>query len=256
MLNESFFDAKEKLMTLDLLKMAFKRFDTLDAFRTYLESEGVDISLANLSRYINGKALPKSKLKDKLLHVLIDNEELGLTIKQLIHKHVDIWITEMGDVAVNNGHLLNDSSALKAILFIAIYNGLIPTDVDKVITAEVDGIIVASTLAHLLNTDCVYARKKKPMGSVKCYSEDVQATTSSRMETLYFPEKYIRKGEKVIIIDDIVRSGSTQTALINLVKKAEGVPVYIVNIIAIGSRWKKITKLRNIPFQALTILQA
>ncbi|MHA1303981.1 MAG: phosphoribosyltransferase family protein [Candidatus Heimdallarchaeaceae archaeon] len=254
MTTDSFFDAKEKLMTLNLLRMAYKKFETLEDMKNYLERKGVELSIANLSRYINGKALPKSKLKDKLLEILIGNKELGLDIDLLTQKHIDIWVNEFGKVAVNNGHLLNDSNALKAILFIAIYQGLIPKDVDKVITAEVDGIVIASALSHLLNTDCVYARKKKPMGSVRCLSEDIQSTTSSRLETLYFPEKFIRKGERVIIIDDIIRSGSTQSALVNLVRKAGGIPVQIIILIAIGSHWKKITKLRNIPFRALTVL--
>ncbi|MHA1353090.1 MAG: phosphoribosyltransferase family protein, partial [Candidatus Heimdallarchaeaceae archaeon] len=202
--------------------------------KTYLDNKGVEISIANLSRYINGKALPKSKLKDKLLEVLVGNRELGLDIDLLTHKHIEIWPSEYG-IAVNNGHLLNDSKALNAILFMAIYKQFIPTDVDKVITAEVDGIVIASTLAHLLNIDCVYARKKKP-------------------ETLYFPEKYIRKNERVIIIDDIIRSGSTQKALVNLVRKAGGIPVKVIILIGIGSHWEKITKLSNIPFKALTVV--
>ncbi|MHA1869280.1 MAG: phosphoribosyltransferase family protein [Candidatus Heimdallarchaeaceae archaeon] len=250
---DSYFDAKEKLMVLNLLRMVFKRFTTLEDLKTYLDNKGVEISIANLSRYINGKALPKSKLKDKLLKVLVGNRELGLDINLLTHKHIEIWPSEYG-IAVNNGHILNDSKALNAILFMAIYKQFIPTDVDKVITAEVDGIVIASTLAHLLNIDCVYARKKKPTGSFRCLSEDIQSATSSRIETLYFPEKYIRKNERVIIIDDIIRSGSTQKALVNLVRKAGGIPVKVIILIGIGSHWEKITKLSNIPFKALTVV--
>ncbi|MHA1516490.1 MAG: hypothetical protein ACTSPF_13205, partial [Candidatus Heimdallarchaeaceae archaeon] len=57
---ESYRDAQEKLMTLNLLQIAFKGFDTLDSLRGALERNGVEVSIANLSRYINGKALPKS----------------------------------------------------------------------------------------------------------------------------------------------------------------------------------------------------
>ncbi|MCK5141397.1 MAG: hypothetical protein KAQ70_04320, partial [Candidatus Heimdallarchaeota archaeon] len=175
---ESYIDAQEKLMTLNLLKMAFKGFDTLESMRDYLAKSDVEVSIANLSRYINGKALPKSKLKGEILKVLVENEDLGLTIKNLIGSHIREWTDSFGNTAVNNTYLLNDSKTLKAILFLAIQQGIIPRDVDKIITAEVDGIPVALTLAHLLNIDCVYARRKKPLGTTECIAEDIQSMTS------------------------------------------------------------------------------
>ena len=248
---ESYIDAQEKLMTLNLLQMAFKNFETLESFRSYLYNNGVVISVANLSRYINGKAIPKSKLKDTLLKILINNEELGLSIKELIASHLDIKTDNFGNISVNNTYLLNDSKTLKAILFLAIQQGIIPREADKVITAEVDGIPIAMTLAHLLNIDCVYARKKKPVGTQEFLSEDIITTSSSRLETLYFPEKFIRKSEKVIIIDDIIRSGATQTALVNLVNKCEGIPLKIIILTGIGEHWEKTTKLRLTEFKVL-----
>jgi adenine phosphoribosyltransferase len=251
---ESYIDAQEKLMTLNLLKMAFKKFETLESFRSYLSDEGVEISVANLSRYINGKALPKSNLKNELLKILVENKELGLTINQLIKEHIDIWTNESGRVAVTNTYLLNDSKTLNAILFLAIYRNIIPRDVDKIITAEVDGIPIAMTLAHLLNIDCVYARRKKPLGSTSIIGEDIQSTSSGRLETIYFPDNFIRQRERVLIVDDIIRSGSTQKALVNLVRKTGGIPAKIIILTGIGSHWKNITELDTIPFKVLITL--
>ncbi|MHA1552761.1 MAG: hypothetical protein ACTSQC_12575, partial [Candidatus Heimdallarchaeaceae archaeon] len=161
---ESYRDAQEKLMTLNLLQIAFKGFETLDSMRASLKRNGVEVSIANLSRYINGKALPKSKLKNELLRALTQDASFNLSINQLITDHTISDIDEFGNIRISNLHLLNDSKTLKAILFLAIYQGIIPHDVDKIITAEVDGIPIAMTLAHLLNIDCVYARKRKPLG--------------------------------------------------------------------------------------------
>ena len=251
---ESYIDAQEKLMTLNLLKMAFKKFETLETFRSYLSEKGVDISVANLSRYINGKALPKSNLKNELLKILVENKVLGLTISQLIKNHIDIWTSEDGRIAVTNTYLLNDSKTLKAILFLAIYRKIIPRDVDKIITAEVDGIPIAMTLAHLLNIDCVYARRKKPLGSTSIIGEDIQSTSSGRLETIYFPDNFIRQRERVLIVDDIIRSGSTQKALVNLVRKTGGIPAKIIILVGVGSHWKNITELDTIPFKVLKTL--
>ncbi|GAI16884.1 unnamed protein product, partial [marine sediment metagenome] len=57
---DSYVDSQEKLMTINLLQIAFKRFDTLEKLKNYLLKKDVDVSIANLSRDINGKALPKS----------------------------------------------------------------------------------------------------------------------------------------------------------------------------------------------------
>ena len=60
---ESYRDAQEKLMTLNLLQIAFKEIEGLESMQSALEKNGVEVSIANLSRYKNGKAIPKSKLK-------------------------------------------------------------------------------------------------------------------------------------------------------------------------------------------------
>ena len=252
---ESYIDAQEKLMTLNLLQMAFKKFETLESYRAYLLEKGVEVSVANLSRYINGKAIPKSKLKDSLLAVLVNNRELGLTVEALIRSHLDIKTTNYGEITVNNTHLLNDSKSLKAILFLAIQQKIIPRDVDKIITAEVDGIPVAMTLAHLLNIDCVYARKKKPVGTLEFHSEDILSPNTGRIETLYFPEKFIKEQERVIIIDDIIRSGATQTALVNLVNKCEGIPIKVIILTGIGEHWEKTERLKFTDFKVLVTLK-
>lgn len=232
--------------------MAFKNFATLEQFRAYLLQQDVDISIANLSRYINGKALPKSKLKEQLLSILVNNAELGLTIDQLIESHISVVESE-NNIAINNTHLLNDSKQLVAILFIALRMNIIQQSMNKVLTAEVDGIPVGMALARLLNIDCVYARRKKPIGTEEFYYADIYSHSSGRMDTLYLPEKFIRKGEPVLIIDDIVRSGATQRALANLVEQAGGKPVGIVSIIGIGEHWKNLTEYNGIPISILKV---
>ncbi len=251
---DSYIDAQEKLMTLNLLQIAYKKFEKLDSFKSYLQENGVEVSVANLSRYVNGKALPKSKLKDSLLRIFVNNKKLGLTIEELITKNLEIKRDESGVVSVNNSCLLNDSRTLKAILFLAIKQGIIPSIADKVITAEVDGIPLGMTLAHLLNIDCVYARKKKTIGTSSFHSEDIVAAKSSRIETLFLPENFINKDENIIIIDDIIRSGATQTALVNLVSKSEGIPLKIVILTGIGEHWGKTNILRFTDFSALVTI--
>ena len=250
---ESYRDAQEKLMTLNLLQIAFKGFDTLDSMRAALERNGVEVSIANLSRYIHGKALPKSKLKDELLRALTRDVSFNLSINQLITEHTISDIDEFGNIRISNLHLLNDSKTLKAILFLAIYHGVIPYDADKIITAEVDGIPIAMTLAHLLNIDCIYAKKRKPLGTTQFITADIQSTSQGRVETIGVDAKFIQSEDKILIVDDIIRTGSTLTALIDLVRNCEAKPVKIVIIAGIGSHWEKIKQWNRVELEVLKI---
>jgi len=254
---ESFFDAHEKLMTINLLRMAMKHFDTLEKFRGFFLKNGLELSIANLSRYVNGKALPKSKLKEQILKILIDNRELNLTIDYMISSHIEVISDEKGTV-VNNTYLLNDSENLAAILFLAIRKEIINRNVNKIFTVEVDGIPVGMTLSRLMNLDCVYARRKKPAGSTifsLILEEDISSHSAGRIDTIYLPEKFIEKGENVLVVDDVIRTGATQEAFINLVHRAGRNPVQCLILVGIGEKWAKITELNGVPFTVLKVVK-
>jgi adenine phosphoribosyltransferase len=250
---ESYRDAQEKLMTLNLLQMAFKEIEGLENMQSALERNGVEVSVANLSRYKNGKAIPKSRLKDDMLKALTQDPIFGLSIEKLITDHISENVDESGNVRITNLHLLNDSKTLKAILFLAVYQGIIPIDIDKIITAEVDGLPVAMTLAHLLNVDCVYARKKKPLGTTDFITADIQTASLGRVETIGVDKVFIRDSERVLIVDDVIRSGSTQTALVELVRRCGAKPVKVVIVAGVGSRWDKITEWNRVEFEVLKV---
>ena len=57
--------------------------------------------------------------------------------------------------------------------------------------------------------------------------------------SLYIPRGHIRRGDSVLIVDDVIKSGETQSAMMNLVYKARGEVAGIYALIAIGDRWKK-----------------
>jgi len=56
---------------------------------------------------------------------------------------------------------------------------------------------------------------------------------------LYIPKGAIKRGDSVLIVDDIIRSGETQRALINLVTKSKAEVAGIFALIAVGEEWKK-----------------
>jgi len=62
--------------------------------------------------------------------------------------------------------------------------------------------------------------------------------------TLYIPRDVLKKRDSVLIVDDMIKTGETQVALVNLVKKAKAEVSGVYSLIAVGDDWQ--TKL-NLP---------
>ncbi len=93
---------------------------------------------------------------------------------------------------------------------------------DKIIAAESRGFILAAPLAALNSKGLVLARKpgKLPLvGQTESYSLEYGIST---LET---PKDAIKKGDRVIIMDDLIATGGSAKAMANLVKKAGGIPI-------------------------------
>ena len=89
---------------------------------------------------------------------------------------------------------------------------------DVLITAEAKGIPLCYEMAKQLNKPYIVARK-----GVKVYIE-VKSITTVRLQNLYLSEdeyKYM-KGRRVLIVDDVISTGESLTAIETLVKKAGG----------------------------------
>ena len=249
--DESYNESKEKLMTLNLLKLTFEKFESLESMKNYLLENNVEVSIANLSRYLNGKAIPKSKLKNQLLEVLIRGGKKGISIKELIKNNIEIFSDSSGNTGISNSNLLKDLKILKAVLFLAFKKEMISKDTDKVLCKEVESIPIAMALAELLNVDCLYARKEKPIGKSVSHSEDILAITSGRIETLYLPENSIQEEEKILIVTDVNKTGATIKALTKLVEKFNAIPYKAVSLISLGSHWDDISEFEGVPFSTL-----
>lgn len=91
--------------------------------------------------------------------------------------------------------------------------------IDKVVGAESRGFIFASVLAHELNAGFVPLRKpgKLPHKTLKQEFETEYSTDAFEIH-----EDAIQKGDKAIIVDDLLATGGTAKAAIDLVEKLEG----------------------------------
>lgn len=89
---------------------------------------------------------------------------------------------------------------------------------DKIVTAEVSGIPAALATARIYNVPVLYARKHQSSVMTDIY---YCAQTKSRTKgvdvTLLISRQYLTAGEKIIIIDDFLATGSTVKALSSII---------------------------------------
>ena len=93
------------------------------------------------------------------------------------------------------------------------------------------GTIVAAMLSKLLNIPIVAICKSNPRA---------QESNPSESETLYFPRMAIR-GKRVLLVDDVVRSGNTLYECYQIIETFKGKPTSIKSacLLLCGEHWKK-----------------
>ena len=114
--------------------------------------------------------------------------------------------------------LLADSEASKVCLELLI-NGLKDKKIDKVVGAESRGFFFATLLAYRLGAGFVPVRKPKklPFTTIAATYELEYGTDTLEMHT-----DAIKKGDRVLIHDDVLATGGTAKAMCELVERLGG----------------------------------
>ena len=91
--------------------------------------------------------------------------------------------------------------------------------IDKVVGIDARGFILAAAVAYKLKTGLAIVRKKGKLPS-KTVSKEYSLEYASNVLEMH--EDAILPGERVIIVDDVLATGGTMTATVDLVKKLKG----------------------------------
>ncbi len=96
-------------------------------------------------------------------------------------------------------------------------------DPDRILTAEVSGIVPAAFAAKALdNIPVVYARKHKPITMTEpVYIEVAPSHTKGNEVNLMVSPEFLHPDDRVLIIDDFLASGRTIEALARIVRNAQ-----------------------------------
>jgi len=91
--------------------------------------------------------------------------------------------------------------------------------INKVVAAESRGFVVGGPLAYLLRTGFVPVRKK---GKLPYRQVEVTYQLEYGTDTLTMHQDALKQGEKVLIVDDLLATGGTLKAMIELVRILKG----------------------------------
>ncbi|MFQ6053603.1 MAG: phosphoribosyltransferase family protein [Candidatus Bathyarchaeia archaeon] len=220
-------ELKYRMMITDLLKVASESY-------TYQElSEHLGLSPPILSRYMRGHVLPSYSRAQGLYDRLMEITNIKDELKKRINFDEEGYF--------DNTPLVSEITWLKILANYAMEK-FAGRRVTKVLTAAVDGIPVSTLVSNLLDVDLIVAKDTKEVGINDFIEETYIPKGSAIRKSLYVPKGSIKKRDSVLIIDDVVRTGETVKALVNVVRnqRADVSGVYV--IVAVGDVWKRYLK--------------
>lgn len=238
-------DLKLRLMTIELLRTAkYKRNIT---YRELASKTGLPVTV--LSRYAKGHVLPNTTRAKQLWRVLTKLVGLETELRNRI-KFDDTGYFDNTDI-VGDYNILQQAANQALANFAG-------KRVTKILTAAVDGIPLATMVANSLGVNLILAKRNKEVG-VKAFLDEtyVLGKDSGVTVTLFIPKDAIRKRDSVLIVDDMIKSGETQEALMNLVKKAKAEVSGIFSLVAVGDEWKNRLKSgKDCPVEVVTYVRS
>ena len=119
--------------------------------------------------------------------------------------------------------ILSDKDGLKMAVD-GLIEKLTGVDFDLVLGSESRGFIFGTPIAYALNKGFILVRKKGKLPRA-VYSEEYDLEYGKA--TLEMHRDAVKKGQKVVIIDDLIATGGTTEAIIKLVEREGGEVVKI-----------------------------
>ncbi|MDC0902876.1 adenine phosphoribosyltransferase [Pelagibacteraceae bacterium] len=103
-------------------------------------------------------------------------------------------------------------------------------DFDKVAAIESRGFVFASTISYILNKPFILLRKKNKLPA-ETHSVDFKLEYGEA--TIEVHKDSISKGEKILVIDDLIATGGTAEAAAKLIEISNGVVagfIFVINL--------------------------
>lgn len=169
-------------------------------------------------------------------------EVAGLT------RHLPLFEVAPG-VRIAIFNMLGDTYVAKAAAA-ALAERLRNTPADVLLTAEAKSMPLVYEMSALMGLPYVVLRKQYKTYMGDALMADTVSITTGKTQTLYLDEKDVSRVQdrRVIIVDDVVSTGSTLQGMEKIVGQAEGTVAAIAAVFTEGDNdWSHIVSLGNLP---------
>ncbi|MFC6873596.1 phosphoribosyltransferase family protein [Halobellus marinus] len=192
--------------------------------RTYDQlAELTGLPAGDLNRYVNGHVLPGAERAREVV-TGVGRDALASELRDRV---------EFDDGGyLDNSDIVFDQSFLDLVAPVAA-NSLGFERPDVVLTAATDGITLGAAMASYFDARVAYAKKSKET-AVEEFIESRQRLASGIELTYYLPERALSGGERVLVVDDLIRSGETQELLLDIAIQANADVAGVFALIAVG----------------------
>jgi adenine phosphoribosyltransferase len=146
-------------------------------------------------------------------------------------------------------NMLGDTYVVKAAAA-ALAEHLKSTSAEVLVTAEAKSIPLIYEMSALMGLPYVVLRKTYKTYMGDAISAATVSITTGKPQTLYLDEKdqWFIEGKRVILVDDVISTGSTLNGMETVVAKAKGEVVQIAAVFTEGDAdWSHVVALGNLP---------
>ncbi|MFB6119204.1 phosphoribosyltransferase family protein [Halosegnis sp.] len=198
---------------------------TLKETRTYDElAAETGLPAGDLNRYVNGHVLPGVERAEAVVRG-VGRETLAAELEARIKRDADGYI--------DNSRVVFDQSLLDLVAPVASSSFDFERP-DTVLTAATDGITLAAAMASHFGATTAYAKQSKET-AVEEFIESRQRLDSGIELTYYLPASALETGDRVLVVDDLIRSGETQELLLDITERAGAEVTGVFALIAAGA---------------------
>jgi len=227
-------ELKTRMFAVEALKLLKEEYSYKHLSRLF----GLPIPV--ISRYVNGHVLPNIKRSKKII-----NRFRSRYLIKLIRRKIKFEKTGTFDhsAILSNGNLLEKIASI-------VFQEFSSLKVDKILSVETDGIPLAIEVGKQFGVNTVIAKRNKEVG-IEEFIEVKRFYLTGTYSYLYIPKGSIRKGERILIVDDVIRTGSTIEAMKEMCKKTGSEVVGVFTIISVGDSIKRLEKELSCPMKSL-----
>ena len=222
-------ETRIRLLAVDCIK-AMKRQKT---FRKL--SRELKLPAGMLNRYVNGYVLPKADRAERLIE---------LFVKDYLPEILESSKIE-GSRYIVTASILSQPFLLNVIAFSAMQN--LGEKPDVVLTAAADGIPPAQALANMLGVRFVYAKLTQEFAFSDHYVSK-NATNRPIVSPFFLPKSLLKKKDKVVIADDVIRGRGTFEALMSICMQARAEVSAIFAVFITPSAFRELGKKHRVSY--------